>query len=277
MKAFVFETAMHMRRAWLTFASRLLAAFLAPGLICMGQAKRCEPAEPDTRIVTERPAFTDASTSVPCHSLQLESGLLESAYRDQRSFDVPEALLRFGIIGKTEVRFFLPNYYENTAAGDAFATGLGDLAVGVKQQLGPVKRFDAAASASVSMPTGAQSVSSHGYDAAVQLAWSRALSEAWTVAGMFASAWPTQDGRHHVTGQATLLLDRQLTKPWDVFVEYSGMYPGSGSPQHLLHFGTAYKLTPRQQVDVHGGVGLSAATPDHFVGFGYSIRFDTGR
>jgi hypothetical protein len=52
-----------------------------------------------------------------------------------------------------------------------------------------------------------------------------------------------------------------------------GDFPEQGGPRHLLHFGSAWKLTPNQQVDVHIGVGLSTAAVDHLVGVGYSFRF----
>jgi hypothetical protein len=57
-------------------------------------------------------------------------------------------------------------------------------------------------------------------------------------------------------------VDRQLTGPWDAFVEYAGDFPELGGPRHLLHFGTALKVTKRQQLDFHVGVGLSPAAVD---------------
>jgi hypothetical protein len=59
----------------------------------------------------------------------------------------------------------------------------------------------------------------------------------------------------------------------DVFIEYAGDFPQRGGPRHQLHFGAAYKITPRNQLDVHYGIGLSSAAVDHFVGIGYSFRF----
>jgi hypothetical protein len=68
-----------------------------------------------------------------------------------------------------------------------------------------------------------------------------------------------------------------LTKAWDAFTEYAGDFPQAGEPRHLPHFGTAYKITPQQQLDLHLGVGLSAAAADHFVGIGYSFSFRMAR
>ena len=89
---------------------------------------------------------------------------------------------------------------------------------------------------------------------------------------MLSVYWPTEQGRRNVTGETTFLIDRQLTKTWDAFVEYAGDLPQHGGPRHLVHFGTAYKPTPHQQVDLHVGLGLSSAAVDHFIGVGYSFR-----
>jgi hypothetical protein len=69
-------------------------------------------------------------------------------------------------------------------------------------------------------------------------------------------------------------LERELTKPWDVFVEYGGDYPTHAESRQLVHVGTAYKLTPHHQIDFHAGFGLTHATREHFIAAGYSFRFD---
>ena len=60
-------------------------------------------------------------------------------------------------------------------------------------------------------------------------------------------------------------------------IKDAGDFPERGGTRHLLHFGSAYKLAPRQQIDLHVGVGLSGAAPDHFVGIGYSFFFQLAR
>jgi hypothetical protein len=157
-------------------------------------------------------------------------------------------------------------------------SGFGDFAVGVKEQLGPTPGgFDVSAILFLSFPTGTRTVSSGGYDGGLQVPWSRALSAKWTTAGMFSVYWTTQGRMRNLTGESTFVLDRQATGPWDVFVEYACRFPERGGPQHLLHFGTALKIAKWQQVDFHVGVGLSSAAADHFIGIGYSFRFDGTR
>jgi hypothetical protein len=249
----------------------LLSAALAALPLC-AKAQPCG-ANASTTIATDRPQITNSSIVVPCGSMQFENGFEESSAGGRRGYDLPETSVRFGVANKTELRLAIPNYFFNDDTGPAFASGFGDLIIGLKQQLGPAHGFDVSLVPSLSLPTGANAISSHGYDAALQLPWSRSLSKNWTAAGQLAVMWPTQSGSHVATGQASVYFDRRLTAPWDAYVEYSGDYPQRGGPVHGIDFGTAYKLSPHQQLDVHCGFGLSAAAPSHTIGVGYSFRF----
>ncbi len=257
--------------------ARVFTAVLACILAGMGPLHgQDQPPNVDSSgpIVTDRPAVTNSSVVVPAGSLQGENGFLETSSAGQSVVDAPESLVRFGVAKKTELRFTMPDYFYNLNTGGGPATGFGDLAVGVKEQLGPTPgQFDVSVILFLSFPTGATTVSSGGYDPGLQVPWSRALSANWTAAGMFSVYWPTQGHLRNVTGESSFLFDRQLTKPWDAFVEYVGDFPEVGGPRHLLHFGTALKITEQQQIDFHVGVGLSAAAVDHLIGIGYSFRF----
>jgi len=233
-------------------------------------------ADAQSPIATDRPQVTNSSVVVPCGSLQFENGFQVTGTGDQHTPDFPETSIRFGIAVKTELRILVPNYFQNDAAASG-ANGFGDLSLGLKQQLGPIGGFDISLIPSVSVPTGANFISSHGYDPTLQLPWSRSLTKTWTVAGQFGVTWPTEPGRRNLAGQTSLYVDRQLKSPWDAYVEYSGAFPQRGGPQHLIDFGTAYKLTPHQQLDLHCGFGLSSPAPVYSVGFGYSVRFQVIR
>jgi hypothetical protein len=251
--------------------------FLVTGTAALQAKAQACGANAQSTIATDRPQITNSSVVVPCGSVQFENGFQETGSGGQRSFDLPETSVRFGITNKTELRFGVSDYFNNDDTGSGFANGFGDLSLGFKQQLGPRRGFDVSLIPSVSLTTGANLISSHGYDAALQLPWSRSLTKNWTAAGQFYMMWPTETARHNLTGQASVYFDRQLTAPWDAYVEYSGAFPQRGGPQHTIDFGTAYKLSPHQQLDFHCGFGLSAATPDHTIGFGYSVRFQAIR
>ena len=50
-------------------------------------------------------------------------------------------------------------------------------------------------------------------------------------------------------------------------------FPDRGGSRQVLHFGTAYKLTPHQQIDFHVAVGISGAAAKNYIGIGYSVLF----
>lgn len=223
-------------------------------------------------IATDRPAVANSSVVIPAGYIQFENGFLESRSQGQMVIDGPETLVRVGIAQRTELRLNVPNYFHNLTFGSS-SSGFGDFALGAKQQLGPIRGFDVSVIAYLSFPTGASGISSGGYDPAVQVPWSRSISANWTAEGMFSVYFPTQGASRNITGEATFVIDRQLTKPWDAFLEYAGDFPQTGGTRNLLHFGTAYKVAPQQQIDFHFGVGLSRAAVGHFIGVGYSFRF----
>jgi hypothetical protein len=67
------------------------------------------------------------------------NGFQETSNAGQRSFDLPETAVRFGVAGKTELRLATPNYFVNDDTSSGFASGFADLTVGFKQQLGPTR------------------------------------------------------------------------------------------------------------------------------------------
>jgi hypothetical protein len=247
---------------------------IAGGVIPAALAQTSDASSAPAAIATDRPAVTDSSAVVPNGLFQAENGVLDTGNQGRRTLDFPETLIRVGIAPSTELRFTAPDYYQDSVTPAGSQSGLGDLAAGIKQQLySATGGFELAAVVSLSFPTGAHGISSHGYDPSLQLPWSHPLSANWTAAGMLSLYVPTENGSHRVVGESTFLVDRQLTKPWDAFIEYAGDFPQAGGPRHLLHIGTAYKIRPRHQLDLHAGFGLSAAAADHFVGVGYSFCF----
>jgi hypothetical protein len=230
-------------------SSALLGIILAASvpLHCQDQPASAPAPEP---IATDRPAVTNSSIVVPVGSVQLENGFLETSSQGQSVVDGPETLVRFGLATRTELRFTVPDYFYNLSTTAGLGSGFGDFAFGLKQQFGPtLGGFDASVIVFLSFPTGAHTASSGGYDPGVQVPWSCALSTKWTAAGMFSVYWLTQGDARNLTGESTFLIDRQLTGPWDAFVEYAGRFPERGGPQHLLHFVTALKVAKRQQID----------------------------
>ena len=235
---------------------------------CFGQTPTSE------EIVTDRPDVTEASTVIPVGSVQSESGLTWTGDHGSSTIGLPETLFRMGLWERTEVRFGAPDYLYRLD-GQRTPAGFGDTSIGLKQQIGPLPGgVDLAVIVAFSVPTGADSVSSHGFDPVVKLPWSRDLKDGWSVGGMQSIFYETDDHRRKVIWEPTFYLAREIAKHSDVFVEYAGDYPRGEGSRQVLHFGTAYRITSLQQIDFHFGFGLSHAAPSKFFAAGYSFRID---
>jgi hypothetical protein len=226
-------------------------------------------------IVTDRPDVTESSIVVPKGSLQFENGTPLNIDHGTQDFDASETLLRCGVFSRTEVRIIVPNYLGGISPANS-TLGFGDMALGIKQQLGPLPGgFDLSVIAAVSLSTGASRVSSHGFDLFIKFPWSRDLKTGWSIGGMQSLFWNTDGARRNGLWEPTFSLEKEITKPWDAFVEYAGDYRQHGGPREIAHFGTAYRITPKPQVDFHFGFGLSWDAPSRFFALGYSFRIES--
>src|ERR1019366_1074397 len=178
----------------------------------MAYAQAPDAGSTEQTITTDRPAITDSSAVVPKGIFQEENGALDTGNHAPNTVDFPETIVRVGMGQSTELRFTAPDYYRDSANPAGLQSGLGDLALGVKQQFPNLGGFEWSAVITLSLPTGAAAISTHGYDPSFQLPWSHPLSSNWTAAGMLSVYTPTQNGSHTVIGEATFLVDRQLTK-----------------------------------------------------------------
>jgi hypothetical protein len=249
---------------------RVALGVAAVALALIGPARAGEP-EPEP-IATDRPDFTETAIVVPRGRLQLETGFTyENGSSGHRSFNLPEALLRWGIAEKTELRFVLPDYIR-AWNGDK-TSGIGDSAIGFKHQLGPVGRFDLAVIGHATIPTGSSAFSSDRVDPEAAFTWATDLDERTSIAGMFGFLWPSEDGERNFTFTPTVSLGRSLGGRWGAFLEWAAEFPEDGGDIHLLHHGYTYRLSNDSQLDMHVGFGLSQAAPDFFIGGGYSVRF----
>ena len=256
-----------------TSTPRLGLALAVAWLLLGSRAHGQTDANGEVVISTDRPAVSNSSVVVPRGSLEIENGFLATDTDGAYLADFPESNVRYGLLGKTELRLSVPDYFLHLPSGSGTTSGFGDLALGVKQQVGPFGGFDLSAIVFVSFPTGASGVSSGGYDPGLQLPWSYKVSAKWTAGGQVAFYWPTLAQQHNFTGETAFFLDRQFGKPWDAFMEYAGDFPDRGGSRQVLHFGTAYKLTPHQQIDFHVAVGISGAAAKNYIGIGYSVLF----
>ena len=248
---------------------RLAFSFFA--LLLVGAAFG-QSSSPDDPISTARPSFSDSPTIVPVRHLQIESGL--SLYSrggggDERS-DFGEALLRYGLRPRLELRLQLPNYNLSPESG---GDGFDNTSIAISYYLGKAFGFDLGVIPTLSVPTGVRGLRYDGVTPAFSLNAQRGIGGGNTFGGTFYQAYGRQDGRDLVQTTAALNAVHPFTKKLAGFIEYGGFFENHDAPVNYAHLGLQFLATKTSQFDIHGGFGLGGAAAHEFVGAGYSVRF----
>lgn len=238
-------------------------------------------------LVTDRPDQTESTEIVPVGWIQLEMGWTfarddEDGVRTE-SDEVPGTLVRLGLAAGVELRVgWTGQVAEEIRSGGAQADvdGPGDAELGAKIRLrgggsGPA----ISALVATSVPVGDDAFTSDRYDPSLRLAFSQPLSARLGLTYNLGVAWASEPGAdgEPTTGSSylyTVALGTGLSDRLGAFVEVFGEIPGSapGTPKTSFDGGFTFLVRDHLQLDLAGGVGLSEAAEDWFVGVGLSAR-----
>jgi hypothetical protein len=237
-------------------------------------------------LVSDRPDFTEASSTVGLHRLQIESGY---TYIRDKTVDVrndqhvlPEALLRYGFAEGSEFRLAWRGYTFAREEGRATSAitdydGGSDLEVGLKIELGKQCgwRPEMAVITAVTAPTGAPAFSSDQVDAIVKLLYSWEITE-WLSFGSSTVHLATAElsDRHSQVAQS-LSGSWKWTEQLGSYFEWFAFFPynsDNNQPEHYLNGGFTYLFTPNFQVDWRAGFGLTEVSDNFFTGAGFVFR-----
>jgi len=233
-------------------------------------------------LMTDRPDFTEASSTVGRRVLQIESGYTYSYNNDGSSQTIghsyPESLFRYGILADwLELR--MATNFANQRIDSVSESGMADLYLGVKLGLTPQEGIlpEMALVPQMTVPSGADEFSSD--QVLPGLNW----LYGWDVSEMISTAGSTQFNRD-LDGQTNASYTKwaqswtigySLAEKVGAYTEWFAIFPSSADtekPQHYFDGGITYRFTNDIQWDVRGGVGLNEAADDYFVGSGLSIR-----
>jgi hypothetical protein len=234
-------------------------------------------------IVTDRPDFTEASSTVGWGVTQYELGYTYTFDNDGTdqviSHTFPEALTRHGLFANwLELRIANSVTIEQT--NGASITGRDDLYLGFKIGLTPQRGVlpEMALIPQMTVPTGSDDVTNDEILPGANWVY------AWDVGDNFSLAGSTQfnqaldDNAAEFTEWAqSVAIGASLTDKLGAYVEWFAILPpndaaGDGD-QQFLNGGFSYLLTNDVLWDIRAGLGLNDAADDYFVGTGLSIRF----
>jgi Putative MetA-pathway of phenol degradation len=241
-------------------------------------------------IETDRPDFTEASSTVGLGRVQLEAGYTYFRDRSGGTTTVtrtyPEALLRVGLFADWfEARI---GYTYGSARDVAFGVpgdrtaGSADLYVGTKlaltEQSGHLPELGLILQALV--PTGSRAVTANQVLPGVNFLFGWDVIEDCLTAGGSLQVNRLQDdtGHYYAAFAQSFTVGYQLTRQLSAFTEWFAIYPSGAqepnfSAQHYVDGGFAYKVTPDFQLDIRVGYGLTGSATDFFTGAGFAVRY----
>jgi hypothetical protein len=254
------------------------------------ERKEEEEPEEEEPIVTDRPDFTEASSTVGRGRVQLEAGY--TYYRDHsgatrtitRTF--PEALLRIGMFADWfELRFGETYVHSPTTEFGLrtdHAIGWSDLYVGAKFGLTEQNAHlpEMALVIQATLPTGAQSVKSDRILPGMNLLYGwDIVPDCLSAGGSLQGNLAIDDEDHpYVLMAKSFTIGYTLTEKLGAYTEWFAFFPTSAvapevTAQHYVDGGFTYKVTKDFQLDIRVGKGISSRAQDFFAGAGFAVRY----
>ena len=233
----------------------------------------------DDSLVTDRPDFSESTSTVPRGHFQIEAGTTLSRVEDSDGTTFGELLVRIGTGERWETRIGLGSYARvETPLGDL--TGFEDPYVGIKVRFtedpGDLAPGQPAAALLVhaSIPAGDEELTQDEWvpEAKLALAWE--LTPRFSLASNLNYAYAVDADRFHQLS-ASLSSSVSITDRIGSFLEWYGFSEETedGPSTHYVNGGVTYLLNSDLQVDARVGTGLNDANPDWFVGVGAAVRF----
>lgn len=251
--------------------------------------KKEEEEEQDV-IVTDRPDFTEASSTVGRGRTQLEAGY--TYYRDNFNgtkrvdHTYPEILLRLGLFADWFELRLGQNYSRSKSKmleqEIESIGGLDDFYLGTKLALTEQKTFlpEVALVLQAKIPTGAKALTADRVLPGFNLLYG------WDVIPDFLSfGGSTQlnravdDEQHSYMEMAqSFTIGYTITEKLGAYTEWFAFFPSGAisadvTPQHYFDGGFTYKVTPNFQLDIRVGYGLNEHADDFFAGAGFAVKY----
>lgn len=258
--------------------SRLGTLFLWSGKPnCTGGPDLNEP------LVTDRPDFTEASSTVGLGVAQLEIGYTYAFDDDgpgsTKTHSYPEPLLRYGVLRDwLELRVGWNYADEESLAGNA--SGSEDLYLGFKIGLTPQAGLlpEMALIPQMTVPTGDSDFTTDHVLPGVNWIYGWELCDWLVTAGstQFNSAIDDGTSASYTEWAQSWTFGYALADRVGAYTEWYGLFPhgaDTAQTEHYFNGGFTFLINDDIQWDVRSGVGLNDVADDYFVGTGLSLRF----
>jgi len=224
------------------------------------------------KIEAERPGETQSAQLVEKRSFQAELGFSRKKTGDDKTWQEPQALLRYGLLSKLELRLDATLEKENLASSNEKRSGLLPADVGLK--IAVYQSRNKSFSSAITAMAGIGPLASKDHDPGklihrVRLVFDNKLSEKLHLEYNFGTEWNSEEQEQVWVYSFSPKLE--LNEHLSLFAERFGYLKQGSHPQHHYDGGIAWLLRRNIQVDVYGGIGVGPTAPDYFINAGLSF------
>lgn len=224
-------------------------------------------------IQTDRPDQTECPFITPRNYFQLENGFsYEKNNANSEVFVAPTVLTRFGINKYFELRL-ITEFVISKEISNSYS-GINPVLIGFKTRLLEEKGIIPTTSliAHIGLPKLASSeYKVNYYYPELRFTMQHTISDKQSLSYNLGAEWNGTDKKP--TFIYTLTTGYSLTEKIGAYIELYGFVPQIGKADHRFDLGFTYLFNPNHQLDVSGGFGLSAISPEYYFALGYSFRF----
>ena len=239
--------------------------------------------EPLGPITTDRPDFTEASSTVGANVAQVEMGYTFTHDNDMSiatgAHSTPEALIRIGTpINWLELRLAANLLQEDV--GSVSNSGAEDLYLGTKLGLTLQDGMlpEMALVPQMTVPTGGSAFTNDQVLPGVNWLYGWDVTDCLTTAGstQVNCAVDSGTGTGYTEWAQSWTVGYSLHDRVGMYTEWFALMPNGAATAQVEHYGNGgftFLLSDDIQWDIRAGVGLNEAADDYFLGTGLSIRF----
>jgi hypothetical protein len=221
-------------------------------------------------LLTDRPDFTETSTVIRAGGFQLEGGITRAQEQSDWELAGPELLMRLGLWKRVELRLGAPDAVVSDARTTPLDLDIGEAYLGFKVQLGPDGApWGAALIPAATFPMGDEE-ELRGIPELVAT-WATDLPRNMSLGGIVGYAWLEQADAGEDVLFPTVSLGVPFGENVGAFFEWAAEFSDGVDSAHLFHQGFTFAISPRFQLDLHYGVGLTEPAPDFFLGGGFAL------
>lgn len=221
------------------------------------------------QIQTDRPNETEGPSTISAHHLQVETGFSFEKQDDEKTFEVPALVMRYGLFKNAEFRLESAFKIED----EQNSQGIQPLVVGFKYHVLDHKGIlpDLALLGRVSIPWLADNAyQEENYSPEIRLLAQHSLSKTTHLGYNIGIEWLADTARPEYI--YTLSVDHSLNKKIKLIAEAYGFTEPHHHAQNSADVAVLYLLKNNMQLDVIAGSGIMNSPQSKFIELGFSFK-----